>query len=242
MLRLVAVTLRRDGEIVLASLNAQARAGELVIIEGGRGAGKTLLLEVAAARRRPDSGEVWIAERDVTALQRDSIPFVRRNIGFVEAHPTFIENASVLDNVMFPLIARAESAAYAREAALRALGKVGIVGLAATRPSRLSNSARRLAGIARALSGSPPLVLIDDPSASLSAADSGAVLSALLGCTEGGAAVVCATADGAFVAAASREGARRLRLDAGSLVPGAGSMVVVGARGRSRLAEREVGT
>ena len=242
MLRLVAVTLRRGGETVLASVNVEARAGELLIIEGGRGAGKTLLLEVAAARRRPDSGEVWIADRDVTALQRDSIPFVRRNIGFLEAQPAFIEGASVLENVMLPLAARAEPAAWAREAAVRALGKVGAVGLAAAMPGRLSNSARRLAGLARALCGAPPLILVDDPSSSLSAADSGAVLSALLGCMESGAAVVCATADGAFVAAAGRAGARRLRLDAGGLIPGPGSMVVVGARGRARPSEREVGT
>jgi ABC-type ATPase involved in cell division len=241
VLRLVAVSLRSGGELVLDALTVEARAGEILVVEGNRGAGKTMLLEIAAARRLPDAGEVWIADHDVTALQRDSLPFVRRNIGFVEAQPVFLQRATVLENVMLALAARGEPVAWAREAAMRALGKVGIVGLAAADPARLSNGARRLAGIARALAGVPPLVLLDDPSASLSAADSGAVLSALIGAVESGAAVVCASADGAFVSAAAAAGARRLRLDAGRLVAGAGTMVVLpGRRVRETLPERQV--
>jgi len=236
VLRLVAVTLRLGGELVLDALTVEVRAGEILLIEGNRGVGKTMLLEVVAARRQPHGGEVWIADHDVTALQRESLPFVRRNIGFAEAAPRFLSRATVLENVMLPLAARGEPAAWAREAAVRALGKVGIVGLGADDPARLSNGARRLAAIARALAGVPPLVVVDDPSASLSAADAGAVLSAMCGAVEGGAAVVCASADGAFVAAASAAGARRLRLDAGRLVPGAGTMVALpGRRGHDPL-------
>ena len=68
---------------------------------------------------------------------------------------------------MLPLAARAEAWGAAREAATRALGKVGVVGLATQDPAALSTSARRLVGIARALAGSPPIVLLDDPSAAL---------------------------------------------------------------------------
>jgi ABC-type ATPase involved in cell division len=239
VLRLVAVTLRLGEELVLDALTVEARAGEILLIEGNRGAGKTKLLEVAAARRQPDAGEVWIADHDVTALQRASLPFVRRNIGFVEAAPRFLSRATVMENVMLPLAARGEPAAWAREAAVRALGKVGIVGLGAHDPARLSNGSRRLAAIARALAGVPPLVVLDDPSASLSAMDAGAVLSAMCGAVEGGAAVVCASADGAFLAAAAAAGARRLRLDAGRLAPGAGTMVALpGRRTHESLAER----
>jgi len=230
VLRLVAVTLRLGGELILDALTVEARAGEILLIEGNRGAGKTKLLEVAAARRQPDAGEVWIADHDVTALQRESLPFVRRNIGFAEATPRFLSHATVLENVMLPLAARGEPAAWAREAAVRALGKVGIVSLGAHDPARLSNGARRLAAMARALAGVPPLVIVDDPSASLSAVDAGAVLSAMCGAVEGGAAVVCASADGAFLAAATAAGARRLRLDAGRLAPGAGTMVALPGR------------
>lgn len=238
MLHLTAVTLRHQGKTVLDAVTLQARAGELLILEGARASGKTRLLEIAGARRRPDSGAVWIADHDLTALQRDSLPFVRRNVGFAEAQPRFIPELSVLDNVMLPLGARAAPLGWAREAALRALGKVGAAGLATSKPRTLSTSAQRLAGIARALAGSPPLLLLDDPSASLTPADSGAVLSALLGAVECGAAVVCATADAAFGAAAGRAGGRRVRLEGGCLL---GGLVALPAVTRLRDGERPSG-
>src|SRR6476619_4615213 len=104
----MAVTLRHQGKTVLDAVTMEARAGEMVVIEGGRGSGKTTLLEIAGARRRLDRGTVWIAGHDVTALQRDSLPFVRRNVGYGEAHPHFLKGVSVLENVMLPLAARAQ--------------------------------------------------------------------------------------------------------------------------------------
>jgi ABC-type ATPase involved in cell division len=217
VLRLQQVSLRIDDTVVLDAVTAAFKAGELTVVEGPRGAGKTTLLEIAGTRRRPDSGQIWIAGHDITALQRRSLPFVRRNIGFSSAVPRFLSGLTVLENVMLPLGARAEPAAWAREAALRALGRVGVVGLALREPGTLSVSARRLVGIARALAGPPPLVLLDDPGASLAPGDFDAIWSALFACAESGAAVVCASADPAFSAAAVRAGGRRLRLEAGRL-------------------------
>ncbi|MES1205093.1 MAG: ATP-binding cassette domain-containing protein [Pseudomonadota bacterium] len=240
MIRLVAVTSSSSGSVVLDSVAAEARSGEMLIVEGPRGAGKTTLLEIMGARRRPDAGQVWIADHDIMTLQRGSLPFVRRNIGFVSAAPHFLSGLTVMENVMLPLAARAESFEWAREAALRALGRVGIVGLATREPRELSGSARRLVAVARALAGAPPLLLLDDPSASLAPADIGAVLSALQAAVESGAAVVCAAPDGPFATACARSGARRLRIDAGRVSPGAGPITVVnGGRAAPRLA-REV--
>ena len=227
MLRLISVTLRLGDRTVLDDVTLEARAGELLVLEGGRGAGKSTLLRVAAARQRPDDGEVWIADHEVSRLQRDSLPFVRRNIGMAAAEPRFLAGLTVLENVMLPLGARAEPLDWAREAALRALGKVGAVGLSMGDPAQLSTSERRLVGLARALAGAPPLCLMDDPSTGLGPADAGAVLAALQSTAENGAAVVCASADGAFVAAATRVGARRVRLDGGRVQMGAGAMTVV---------------
>lgn len=242
MLRLISVTLRNGDRHALDGVTLEARAGEVLVLEGGRGAGKTTLLQVAAARRRPDEGEVWIADHEVSRLQRDSLPFVRRNIGLADAQPHFLSGQTVLDNVMLPLGARAEPLQWAREAALRALGKVGVVGLATVVADRLSGAERRLVGLARALAGAPPLCLIDDPSGSLAPSDTGAVLSALQSTAESGAAVVCASSDAAFVAAATRLGARRVRLESGRVQPGAGAMTVVsGWRGTDAVVRLAAG-
>ena len=209
------------------------------MVEGGRGAGKTTLLEVAAAWRRPDSGEVWLGGHDVVGLQLQSLPFVRRNIGFVEAVPRLLSGISVLDNVMLPLGARGEPIAFAREAALRALGKVGGMGLAASDVTTLSGAACRLVAVARAIAAAPPLLLLDEPSGSLSPPDIGALLSVLMGAAEHGAAVICASADASFVSAAAAAGARRYRLDNGRLSSTSGPLGLVGARRSGVLALNE---
>jgi ABC-type ATPase involved in cell division len=240
VIRLIAVTLRLDGALILDAVSAEVKAGELLVVEGSRAAGKTKLLEIAGARRRPDSGQVLIGDHDVTAVQRDSLPFVRRNIGFLSAWPRFLSGLNVLENVMLPLAARAKSPQRAREAALRALGRVGMVGVGTLDPECLSASARRLVGVARALAGAPPVVLLDDPGASLAPADGSALLSALLGAAENGAAIVCASGEGGFAAAAVRAGARRLRLDAGRVtLKGAPLAIVASGRAPMRLVRGE---
>ncbi|HVU50395.1 MAG TPA: ATP-binding cassette domain-containing protein, partial [Polyangia bacterium] len=137
MLRLLGVSLRVGGRMVLDEVSLQVRAGELVVVEGQRASGKSSLARVAAVLRRPDAGEVWIGERDVAALQEASLPFVRRNIGYSSAELPLLPRLSVLENVMLAAGARGFEPAQARELALRALGRAGVVGLATRAPAGL---------------------------------------------------------------------------------------------------------
>jgi ABC-type ATPase involved in cell division len=230
MLRLLGVSLRVEGRMVLDEISLQVRAGELVVVEGVRAAGKSALARVAAVQQRPDVGEVWIGERDVAGLQDASLPFVRRNIGYFSADVPLLPRMPVLDDVMLAAGARGYEPAQARELALRALGRVGAVGLARCLPEALSGGERRLAALARALAGAPPLLVIDDPSAGLGAADAGAVLSAVLGAVEAGAAALCASPDGAFATAVVRAGGRRVRLEGGRVLAGGGPIGIVARR------------
>jgi ABC-type ATPase involved in cell division len=230
VLRILGVSLRLGADFALEEVGLQAKSSELVMVDGGRGVGKSTLLQIAAALRRPQAGEVWIAGRDVTTLQRSSFPYVRRNVGYLAPQPVLLSGATGLENVVLPLAARGEGRARAQELALRALGRLGALG-AALRPAEvLSASERRLCALARAMAGAPPLLVVDDPSAALSPADAGAVLSALLGAAEAGAAVLCASADGAFVTAAIGAGARRVRLEGGRVLPGGGPIGVIASR------------
>ncbi len=230
MLRILGLSVRLGDKMALDEVALQARAGELVVVEGGRGAGKSTLLDVAATLRFPDAGEVWVAGRDVTALQRASLPYVRRNVGYFSARLPLLAGLTALENVMLALAARGADPAQARELGLRALGRVGAVGTATRRVETLSAAEQRLCGIARAMAGAPSLILLDEPSAGLAPSDAGAVLSALLGAVEAGAAALCASADGSFAAAACRAGGRRVRLETGRVLPGGGPVGVVGGR------------
>jgi ABC-type ATPase involved in cell division len=223
--------------MVLDEVSLQVRAGELVVVEGGRGAGKSWLARVAGVMTRPDVGEVWLAERDVTALQRSSLPYVRRNIAFFSPRLPLLARMTVLDNVMLAAGARGFEPAQARELALRALGRVGIVGAATRRPETLSAAEQQLVGLARALTGAPPLLVLDEPSANLAASDAGAVLSAILGSVEAGGAALCLTPDAAFATAVVRAGGRRVRIDGGRVQAGGGPIGVLAARRSSAGAE-----
>jgi ABC-type ATPase involved in cell division len=230
VLRILGVSLRVAGRTVLDEISLQVKAGELVVVEGARGAGKSSLARVAAVQAQPEAGEVWIGERDVAGLQEASLPYVRRNIGYFSSDLPFLPRMSALENVMLAAGARGYEPAQARELALRALGRVGAVGAAMRLPETLSVAERRLVGIARALAGAPPLLVIDDPSAGLAASDAGAVLSAILGAIEVGGAALCTSPDGAFATAVVRAGGRRVRLESGRVLAGGGPIGVVASR------------
>ena len=229
MLRAAGVSFSREGRPVLDDVNLEAPAGEMVVIEGARGAGKSTLLEIAATLRRPDTGELWIADRDVTALQRASLPYVRRNVGYAGAAVALVSDATVIENLALALAARGYAPAPAHALVSRALGGLGIEGLGLRRAAGLSAAEQRLVALARALAGAPSLLIVDDPSSMMAPSDVEMVLSVLFTASAAGAAVLCASADGAFVGAAARGGARRLRLAGGRVLPATGPIGVPGA-------------
>ncbi|HVZ74146.1 MAG TPA: ATP-binding cassette domain-containing protein, partial [Polyangia bacterium] len=151
MLRLLGVSARVAGRLVLDEVSLQVRAGEVVVVEGGRGAGKTALARVAAVQRRLDVGELWIGDRDVAGLQDASLPYVRRNIGYHADDVPLLPRLSALENVMLAAGARGYQPAQARELALRALGRVGASSSATRAPESFSPAEARLVAIARAL-------------------------------------------------------------------------------------------
>jgi len=227
---MLSVSLRVGGHMVLDDVSLQVRAGELVVVEGHRASGKSSLARVAAVLRRPDVGEVWIGERDVATLQEGSLPYVRRNIGFYSGDLPLLPRFSALENVMLAAGARGFEPAQARELAVRALGRVGVVGCATRAVGTLSSAERQLVAVARALAGAPPLLVLDDPSAHLAPNDAGAVLSAVLGVVEVGGAALCASPDAAFATAVVRAGGRRVRLEGGRVLAGGGPIGVVARR------------
>lgn len=212
------ITKGRGGAVVLDGVNLAVAAGELVVITGPRGAGQSTLLAVVATALAPDAGELELEGRSVVSLQSTSLPYVRRNIGYLPATPPLIADETVLENVMLPLAARAQSPEEAEGAARVMLDELGISALADRRADGLSSPERRLTGIARALVGTPPVVVLDDPGAGLDDRDRARLVVVLHQARAEGAAILCGTSDGAFAHALTETGGRRLRLEAGRLV------------------------
>ena len=192
--------------------------GEIVVIEGSPASGKSTLLEVAAAARTPERGAVWFAGRNTATLQRASLPFVRRNIGYYTADALLVLEDSALANVMSALAVRGESLVAAESGALAALALVRAQDLATRQVASLSSGQRRLVALARAVAGPPPLVVADEPAAMLGETARAVVISALVTARDQGAAVLAATADSVWADALVSAGARKIHLAEGSIV------------------------
>jgi ABC-type multidrug transport system ATPase subunit len=221
LVRLWGVTVQRGGEAspqpVLDNLNLVIDAGELVVVSGLRGAGKTTLMSVVAGTLRPRQGEVAIAGRNLVSLQAGSLPYVRRTIGYLPAEPPLVRDETVLENVMLVLGARGLAPDAAEAHARTALGDLDIEALAERPVADLSSPERRLCALARALAGNPPVLVLDEPVAGLDERDRTRLVSALNRARQAGTAVLLATSDIAWIIALASAGARCLQLVDGRL-------------------------
>ncbi len=214
--------------MVLDMVTLGVARSELIVIEGGAASGKSTLLELAAASRMPERGAVWFAGRNTTSLQRASLPFVRRNIGYCTADPLLLLDDTALANVMLALAVRGESPAHAEQSAHEALVLVKADHLEDRKVASLSSGQKRLVALARAVAGPPPMVVADEPAAGVGGEAREVVVSALTTARDLGAAVLAATADTALADQLVSRGGRRIHLEQGRIA-GAPAMGLVPA-------------
>ena len=231
VLRLQDVSCARHGRTVVNGVSLSVEAGQVTLLRGGRGAGKSTLLAIAAAVIRPGAGRVFIAGRDILGLQSSSLPFVRRNVGYLPPEPPLVNDESAIENVMMALAVRGEAIGNARVLAMASLRAVGLPESAAELDvSELSWGERRLVAVARAMVGSPPLIVLDEPAAGLDADDREAVAMAMGVAQSCGSAVICGSADPSFATLLAEAGAQIVELEGGRLVGGPRMTVLRGLR------------
>ncbi|MFZ2071597.1 MAG: tungstate ABC transporter ATP-binding protein WtpC [Halobacteriota archaeon] len=148
-------------EFSLKSINLEIKKGEYFVILGPTGAGKTMLLETIAGFHIPDSGTVWIDERDVTNFAPE-----RRGVGFIYQDYLLFPHFTVKENIVFGLNVR-KSAVASRKSPAEIMDWLGISHLAHRYPGTLSGGERQKVAIARAMAVEPSLLLLDEPLAAL---------------------------------------------------------------------------
>ena len=177
---------------VLAGIDLDVAAGELVALLGPSGSGKSTLLNIIAGLDAPDGGTVEVSGRDLGALnERGRTLLRRRDIGFVFQFFNLIPTLTVLENVLLPLEL---TGGRDEEKARALLERVGLADRERAFPEELSGGEQQRIAIARALAHDPKLLLADEPTGNLDSATGARVLDLLTGLVrERGTAMVIAT-------------------------------------------------
>jgi putative ABC transport system ATP-binding protein len=170
-------------------------SGSSVAITGPSGGGKSTLLGVIGGLARPTSGTVQIGESQISELsERDRSDFRRSHIGFVYQADNLLPFLTLLENVGLQLALNGESSGAGRSLAM--LANLGLAGLAYRLPDHLSGGQRQRAAVARAIVHQPEIILADEPTGALDAANAVGVIDLLLGMQrEIGATLIMVTHD-----------------------------------------------
>src|SRR5690242_13936455 len=186
-------------------LDLDAKGGELVLLLGASGCGKTSLLSVLAGILRPAKGSAVVAGVDVTQLRGTSLTQYRRNtVGVVFQAFNLVPSLSALENTMAPLRAARVGRAASKQRATQLLEQVGMHDRLQFRPGDLSGGQQQRVAIARALVHDPPVLLADEPTAHLDYIQVEGVLRLIRDLADTGRTVVVATHDERIMPLADR--------------------------------------
>ena len=168
MIRLQNVTKKFGNRAVLDDLSLEIRKGELFVLAGPSGTGKSVLLKHCVGLLRPDNGEVRVGGADVAQAHGKALAQIRNRFGYLFQNGALLGWMNVFENVALPLrertrLGEAEIAARVHDA----LRKVGLENDGEKLPSEISGGMQKRAGLARAIVREPEIVLYDEPTSGL---------------------------------------------------------------------------
>lgn len=161
---------------VLKGINLDIEAGKITAVTGKSGSGKSTLLHILGTLDKPTSGEIIFKGQDLTTLSNDAkAAFRNKNLGFIYQFHYLLGDFTALENVMLPSLIGGSSEKEAKEKALKILEQVGLKDRVDFHPGELSGGQRQRVAIARALCHDPDLILADEPTGNLDAANASSV-------------------------------------------------------------------
>ncbi len=150
------------------SVDLKVRSGEILVLIGENGAGKTTVLNLIAGLLAPDQGRITLKSRELFCSSgQTDLPPEERRIGFVFQHYALFPHLSVRENVEFGLRARKIPEDQVTDAVEKKLAMVGLTGYADQRVPTLSGGQQQRTALARVLVTEPELLLLDEPLAAL---------------------------------------------------------------------------
>jgi putative ABC transport system ATP-binding protein len=189
----------------LRDVSLDVRQGEFVAVTGPSGSGKTTFLNVAGLLENPTEGQYLLDGEDVGRLGDNARSRIRNEkIGFIFQAFNLIPDLNVYDNVDVPLLYRRFPGGERRKRIMESLERVGLSGRARHYPAELSGGQQQRVAVARALAGTPRLLLADEPTGNLDTQMARGVMELLEGIHAEGATIVMVTHDAELAARAQR--------------------------------------
>ncbi|MCX7710191.1 MAG: cell division ATP-binding protein FtsE [Clostridia bacterium] len=204
-----------NGTVALKNINLKVSKGEFVFIVGSSGSGKSTLMKMILKEEDASDGEVFVNGYNVSTMQRNEVPYLRRGLGIVFQDFRLLPNKTVYENVAFAMqIVEAQPKEIRRQVPM-ALALVGLSRKANVYPNQLSGGEQQRVALARALVNNPCLLIADEPTGNLDPETSWEIMKLLSEINSRGTTVIIATHEKSIVDALKK---RVVAIDKGEIV------------------------
>jgi polar amino acid transport system ATP-binding protein len=194
------------GNQVLRGVSLTMLKGQIKVLVGPSGGGKSTLLQCISFLTPPDQGRIWLEDRAIHEAGKKEINAFRQQVGMIFQDFNLFDHLSAVDNVSIALRkVKKFSKAVALERAMRELERVGLAEKAGLYPAQLSGGQKQRVSVARALAMDPKVMLLDEPTSALDPELIGEVLSVIRNLADGGMTMIMATHQISFAAGLADE-------------------------------------
>jgi len=205
-----------EGTVALSDITFEIPDKQFLFVIGPSGAGKTTLLKLLTRESESSSGSIFLDEEDITKIHHSKLPSLRRKIGNIFQDYRLLDDRTLWENVALALEVRSRPEKEIKTTVENVLELVGISDKKGLFPQQLSGGELQRTAIARAIVGSPEVILADEPTADLDPKNSWEIIKLLSRINEqSGAIVILATHNAEIVNTLKK---RVIRLDRGKLV------------------------
>lgn len=156
-----------DGTKALDNVSFEIEKGEFVFLIGPSGSGKSTISRLIMHEETPTEGEITVADRVVSSMKKSDVPYLRRSVGMIFQDFRLLEDRTVYENIAFAMRIVGATKREIRRQIPALLSLVGLSHKAKMFPNHLSRGEAQRVAVARALANNPPILLADEPTASL---------------------------------------------------------------------------
>ena len=201
--------------LALNNVDVSIKEGEFVSIMGSSGSGKSTLMNIIGCLDVPSNGDYLFRENNISKFSSNKLAELRnKDIGFIFQNFNLLPRLNALENVILPLLYSGKSSKERTKLALLALENVGLKDRTHHRPNQLSGGQQQRVSIARAIAGTPKLILADEPTGALDSNTSLEIMKILNDLNKTGITIVLVTHEDDI----AKYGSRIIRMKDGNII------------------------